>query len=51
MTEPSGKDLLKYGFQVARAVYARKLYSDNDDQLTIFHKAIRQSKLFQVLLH
>ena len=39
MTEPSGKDLLKYGFQVARAVYARKLYSDNDDQLTILHKS------------
>ena len=39
MTEPSGKDLLKYGFQVARAIYARKLYSDNNDQLTILHKS------------
>ena len=46
MTEPSGKDLLRYGFQVARAVYARKLYSDNDDSLTIIHK---DNKVVQVV--
>ena len=37
VSEPRNKNLLNYGFQVARAIYARKLYTDNDDTLTVIH--------------